>query len=83
VRRLVLFALSVLVTTGAASATEQAARSRLCPEDLPEGVRLPPRPGCEAAAPKPPPARRGFYDLGDGTTVQIGGRVGAEFGARR
>jgi len=29
------------------------------------------------------PTRRGFYDLGDGTTVQIGGRAGAEFGARR
>ncbi|SFJ63758.1 hypothetical protein [Methylobacterium brachiatum] len=81
-RRLAFLALAGLIAVGAAAA-EQPVRSRLCPEDLSEGVRLPPRPGCDAAAPKPPPARRGFYDLGGGTTVQIGGRVGAEFGARR
>ena len=80
-RRLAFLALAWLMSAVAAAA-DQPLRSRLCPEDLPEGVRLPPQPGCEAAAPKPIPARRGFYDLG-GTTVQIGGRVGAEFGARR
>jgi len=78
---LIVFCLLV----GAASAAEQPVRSRLCPDDLPEGVRLPPRPGCAASAASEPsmPTRRGFYDLGDGTTVQIGGRAGAEFGARR
>ena len=77
---LIVFCLLV----GAASAAEQPVRSRLCPDDLPEGVRLPPRPGCAASQPSTPtPTRRDFYDLGDGTTVQIGGRAGVEFGARR
>jgi len=79
-----LSALIVLcLLAGAASAAERPVRSRLCPEDLPEGVRLPPSPGCGAPTTEPTAPRRGYYDLGDGTTVQIGGRVGAEFGARR
>ncbi|SFM28875.1 hypothetical protein [Methylobacterium pseudosasicola] len=81
--RLSILALTLLIAAAAAAA-EQPVRSRLCPEDLPEGVRLPPHPGCDGPAQKPAtPQRRGFYDLGDGTTVQIGGRAGAEFGARR
>ena len=76
---LALFALA----TGAAHAAEQPVRARLCPENLPEGVRLPPQPGC-TETPRNPPARRpGVYDLGDGTTVRIGGRASAEYGVRR
>ncbi|MCJ2143516.1 hypothetical protein [Methylobacterium sp. E-066] len=81
--RLSVLASLFLIAAGAAASAEQPVRSRLCPEDLPEGVRLPPRPGCDVPAHKPTTPRRGFYDLGDGTTVQIGGRVGAEFGTRR
>ncbi|MCJ2073898.1 hypothetical protein MKK75_34780 [Methylobacterium sp. J-030] len=49
---------------------------------MPEGVRLPPQPGCTDA--RPAPARRdGTYDLGNGTTVRIGGRTSAETSVRR
>ncbi len=82
-RRLPGLVLLVLVSAGIGQAAETRVRSRLCPEDLPEGVRLPPPPGCDVPAHAPTTAPRGFYDLGDGTTVRIGGRVGAEFGARR
>ena len=76
-------ALLIALTAGAAQAGEPATRSRLCPEDLPEGVRLPPQPGCTGSARTPPPRRQGAYDLGDGTTVRIGGRASADFGMRR
>ena len=75
-------ALLIAPVAGPARAGEVPARSRLCPEDLPEGVRLPPQPGCEAAAQKPRPRRDGVYDLGNGTTVQIGGRASATYGVR-
>jgi hypothetical protein len=70
----------------ARSASEAAAppvRSRLCPDDLPEGVRLPPQPGCTAEPRSRQPRRDGVYDLGNGTTLRIGGRASAEYGARR
>ena len=75
--------LLIAFAAGAAQAAEQPSRSRLCPEDLPEGVRLPPQPGCTAGARHPAPHREGFYDLGNGTTVQVGGRASAEYGVRR
>lgn len=31
-------------------AAERTAPARLCPEDAPDGVRLPPRPGCAGPA---------------------------------
>lgn len=68
---------------GAAQAVEQPGRSRLCPEDLPEGVRLPPQPGCAGPTGKPATRRDGVYDLGNGTTLQVGGRSSAEYGVRR
>ncbi|MCJ2021110.1 hypothetical protein [Methylobacterium sp. E-065] len=76
----ILFALGA---AGAARAAEQPARSRLCPEDLPEGVRLPPQPGCAAGTRPAPTRREGVYDLGDGTTVRIGGHASATYGVRR
>lgn len=74
--------LASLFLTLHAAAAEQPARPRLCPEDAPEGVRLPPRPGCGQAAPQ---ARGsdGFHDLGNGVKVRIGGRVGADYDMRR
>lgn len=76
-------ALLVVLAAGAAQAGEPLVRSRLCPEDLPDNVRLPPQPGCDAVATKPTSRRDGVYDFGNGTTVQIGGRASAEYGVRR
>jgi hypothetical protein len=78
-----LLALLVGLTAAAAQAGERPVRSRLCPENLPEGVRLPPQPGCDAIAAKPKSRRDGVYDFGNGTTVQFGGRASATYGARR
>ena len=75
--------LIALVAAGTAQAAEQPVRSRLCPEDLPEGVRLPPPPGCTAGTRPAPTRGEGVYDLGDGTTVRIGGRATATYGVRR
>jgi len=75
--------LLLTLTLGAAQAGEQLERARLCPEDLPEGVRLPPQPGCTGSPRTPQPRRQGVYELGDGTTVRIGGRTSAEYGVRR
>jgi hypothetical protein len=73
---------AVVALVGTAHAAERPSRARLCPENLPEGVRLPPQPGCTDA--RPAPTRRdGTYDLGNGTSVRIGGRASAEFGVRR
>lgn len=76
---------AILLTAWAAQAAERPAPARPCPENLPEGVRLPPQPGCgrsardtEGKAPED-----GFRDLGDGVSVRMNGRVGTEFGARR
>ena len=79
-----LAALLALSAIGPVSAAEQPRRSKLCPEDLPEGVRLPPQSGCGVGPVQSEPRRRpGAYDLGDGTTLQIGGRVTSEFVVRR
>ena len=67
---------------GAAGAAERTP-PHLCPENAPEGVRLPPRPGCGTERPKPTSAdAQGFRDLG-GVKLRVGGRVGAEYGIGR
>ncbi len=75
----------LVLAAGAAQAAERAAegpaRSRLCPEDAPEGVRLPPRPGCGTGAASA--RREGFRAQGDGLDIRIGGRVSGDFGVRR
>ena len=78
---LLALALAASAAQSAEKAAEKAARPRLCPEDAPEGVRLPPQPGCGT---REGAARRddGFRDLG-GIQVKVGGRVGAEYGVRR
>ena len=76
---------AILLTPCAAGAAGRPAPARPCPENLPEGVRLPPQPGCGRAA-RDPDGRRGedrFRDLGDGVSVRLNGRVGTEFGVRR
>ncbi|MGU3540734.1 hypothetical protein [Methylobacterium sp. A54F] len=65
------------------AAAGELGRPRLCPEDAPEGVRLPPRPGCGRAEAAVPRGRDGFRDLGNGVSVRVGGRAAAEFGVRR
>ncbi|MEE7447197.1 hypothetical protein MRF4_04880 [Methylobacterium radiotolerans] len=76
-------ALPLLLLAGSAQAGEPATRARLCPENLPEGVRLPPQPGCDADARPQRPRRPGHFDLGDGTSIQIGGSASATYGVRR
>ncbi|MGV7029936.1 hypothetical protein [Methylobacterium symbioticum] len=75
----------LVLAAGAAQAAERAAegpaRSHLCPEDAPEGVRLPPRPGCGTGAARA--RREGFRAQGDGLDIRIGGRVSGDFGVRR
>ncbi|WP_342143397.1 hypothetical protein [Methylobacterium fujisawaense] len=46
-------------------------------------MRLPPQPGCDADIRPPKPRRPGFFDLGDGTSIQIGGSASATYGVRR
>ena len=55
---------------------------RLCPEDVPEGVRLPARPGCPAARAARPRGDDGSYEIG-GVTLRVGGRVGVDTSLRR
>ena len=74
--------LLLTLTIGAAQAGEPPARPRLCREDLPEGVRLPQQAGCTGSPRAPATRQPGVYDLGDGTTVRIGGRTSAEYGVR-
>ncbi|MGU3465420.1 hypothetical protein ACLBXO_11255 [Methylobacterium sp. C33D] len=81
--RATLFLLALVLLSGAAGAGEAPTRARLCPENLPEGARLPPQPGCDAAFRQPRPRRPGHFDLGDGTSIQIGGSASALYGVRR
>ncbi|TXM73404.1 hypothetical protein FV226_09325 [Methylobacterium sp. WL12] len=64
-------------------AIERQARSRLCPEDAPEGVRLPPQPGCGSR--EVPASRRetGFHEILPGTAIRVGGRASSTFDMRR
>lgn len=79
----VLAALLWAGATLAAGAAERATSPRLCPEDAPEGVRLPPRAGCAGQAQRRDAVDApGFRDVG-GVKLRIGGRVGAEFGVAR
>ncbi|WP_375457035.1 hypothetical protein [uncultured Methylobacterium sp.] len=82
----VTFAVLAALLAGSASPARPAGkpeRPRLCPEDAPEGVRLPPRPGCGSRGAPAPKRETGVYDLGNGTDIRIGGRIGAAFDARR
>ena len=64
-------------------ATERRARPRLCPEDAPEGVRLPPRPGCGSQEAPVPRRDTGFHEILPGTGIRIGGRASSTFDMRR
>ncbi len=77
--RTILAALLLAAPAGAIAA-ERPARSALCPEDAPEGVRLPPRPGCPREGARPAPPRR---DFGSDLDIRVGGRVSAGFGVQR
>ena len=66
-----------------ARATERPARPRLCPEDAPEGVRLPPQPGCGSREIPAPRRDSGFHEILPGTGIRIGGRASSSFDMRR
>ncbi len=73
----------IALASGGALAAERP-RSPLCPDTLPDGAHLPPQPGCAGRERAPVGGREtGFVDLGNGTTVRIGGRAAAEYGVRR
>ncbi|NEU11602.1 hypothetical protein G3T14_05600 [Methylobacterium sp. BTF04] len=77
----------LVATVTAAAAGEGSARGptrQLCPEDAPEGVRLPPNPECHAAAAARPRVSRenGIHEIG-GVEVRVGGRIGAQYGIAR
>lgn len=82
-RRRLALAAGLCAVTLLARPAEAGERSRLCPQDAPEGVRLPQRPGCESREERPARGGDGFRDLGNGTQLRIGGRAGVEAGARR
>ncbi|GJD49101.1 hypothetical protein OPKNFCMD_1831 [Methylobacterium crusticola] len=66
-----------------AGAGEPVRPPRRCPQDAPPGVRFPDRPECRDA---PAPVRAGspgWIDLGNGTTLRVGGRAAFEAGTRR
>ena len=66
----------------AADAGEQMP-PRLCPENAPEGVRLPSRRGCGSERALDRSARdQGFRDI-DGVKLRVGGRITAEYGVSR
>lgn len=79
----ILVALLCVGGTLPVEAADRTAPARLCPEDAPEGVRLPPRAGCAGQAQRRDAVdAQGFRDVG-GVKLRIGGRVGAEFGVAR
>lgn len=55
---------------------------RLCPEDAPEGVRLPQRRDCPGAAPMGSRSEAGRHRIGD-VQVRVGGRVTLDHDMRR
>lgn len=73
----------ILAAGTAAQAAERPARPRLCPEDAPEGVRLPPQPGCGSRDATAPRRDTGFQEILPGTGIRIGGRASSTFDARR
>lgn len=66
-----------------APAAERPARPRLCPEDAPEGVRLPPQPGCGSREIPAPRRDSGFHEILPGTGIRIGGHASSSFDTRR
>ena len=82
-----MFLLCLALLAGPASAggrpPDRPPRPHLCPEDAPEGVRLPPRPGCGSGETSAPRREPGVYDLGNGTGIRVGGRAGAVYDMRR
>ncbi len=55
---------------------------RLCPEDAPEGVRLPVRAGCPGRQPDRARVDDGFREVG-GIKIRVGGRVSLDHDMRR
>ncbi|WP_082478727.1 MULTISPECIES: hypothetical protein [unclassified Methylobacterium] len=81
-----LLAILTLILLNSSAQAGEGARPRAarlpCPQDAPEGVRLPDRPGCSTLPTARPPDGDGFRDVG-GVRLRVGGRVGAEYGSAR
>jgi hypothetical protein len=83
-------ALLLALLAGEPAAAAEGTRCRPVPEAPPPGVRAVPPRGCaqRAAQPKPfademPSRRDGFVDLGNGSSLRVGGRVRIDVGGRR
>lgn len=77
-------AAALLAVLGLAPATAGGGtRPRLCPQDAPEGVHLPPRPGCDTVSERRPASGDGFRDLGNGVSLKLGGRARLDVETRR
>jgi hypothetical protein len=75
----VLLWLAGVLSAGAAERTPP----HLCPENAPEGVRLPPQPGCGSARPTPAAPDAQLHPAEVAKALRVGGRVGAEYGIGR
>ena len=81
--RLLAGLLALSLPLGAAWAGDRQG-PRLCPEDLPDGAHLPPQPGCTGLVRGGTQSRGdGTVHLGGGTSVRLGGRASAGYGATR
>ena len=65
------------------AAAQDGTRPRLCPQDAPEGVRLPSRPGCDTVSERQRSSGDGFRDLGNGVSLKLGGRARLDVETRR
>ena len=82
-RPLATLALVLLATAAQAGEGTRRQAGRLpCPQDAPEGARLPDRPDCAARNVHTPGRADGFRDVG-GVRLRVGGRTSAEYGAAR
>ncbi|MFD1302678.1 hypothetical protein [Methylobacterium marchantiae] len=76
------FLVCVGLTLGAPPVQAGDGARRLCPDDAPEGVRLPPRDGCPGGSPSRRRSDGEFHEVG-GFKVRVGGRVTLDHDMRR
>ncbi|MCJ2129158.1 hypothetical protein [Methylobacterium sp. E-045] len=72
----------VALTLGAMPAEAEDGARRLCPDDAPEGVRLPPRASCPDRGAQQAGWPSGSHRIGD-VQIRIDGRVSLDHDIRR